>query len=307
VEVGAVAVFDEGPNLSALNSLERGDSVRVKSVLDSESPDQWFEILEVRRRSLVVLASNSERSIPKSSIVAIRKFEEQSSLVATEPAPLSNLAQEIAALWVEADQAVEVAQRAEKSALESAKACGEKLAIAKSQCPHGQWESWREDNIIHPATGKAIPSSTASLYQRVAERWDELGECWSLREASIALRKPRAISATVADSSEPVNKFVATPIVAAAPEETREELEPPAEEKPRDKRLEFYSPEETQAAMVPQPEIMPTVKKFKAVKYRDTITGQLLESRLVAVLVAINGGSEPTLIKIRSEDVLEVL
>lgn len=104
---------------------------------------------------------------------------------------LSTIAAEISQLFGECEEAIEVASQAESAALQSAKLCGEKLLAAKKLVKHGQWEKWRA-NIRHPKTGKPMPSSTATLYQRVFERWEELQAASSLREAATLLKSDRA-------------------------------------------------------------------------------------------------------------------
>lgn len=117
------------------------------------------------------------------------------SLQTIEPAKkateLEILAAEICQLWGEAEQAVEVAARAELSGLETARLCGEKLQEAKAKCRHGEWEKFRDTHIRHPSNNKPIPQATAALYQRVALRWPELVAqgVKSLREADRALRR----------------------------------------------------------------------------------------------------------------------
>ena len=82
---------------------------------------------------------------------------------------LTTLANDIRTAHTDCEQALTIARSAESSALEHAKRCGELLLAAKAANGHGGWEAWRNEN-----TG--IPSSTASLYQRIAERWNEVKE-----------------------------------------------------------------------------------------------------------------------------------
>ncbi len=82
---------------------------------------------------------------------------------------LITLASDIKAAHGDCEQALTIAQSAESSALEHGRRCGELLLAAKAANGHGGWEKWRNEN-----TG--IASSTASLYQRVYEHWDEIQE-----------------------------------------------------------------------------------------------------------------------------------
>jgi hypothetical protein len=117
-------------------------------------------------------------------------------IASVEPSPLETLSSQITQYWAESDSAQEVAQQALYSALDSARLCGEALLEAKKQVGHGKWEEFRE-NLKHPRTGKPMPSSTATLYQRVAEHWQELQEAKveTLREAGQLLKKPRQVAA----------------------------------------------------------------------------------------------------------------
>lgn len=311
-DVIAIQKFEEWSNASAtFEDLRPGDLIQTKIALNSKAPDEWHKVVEIVGKFAAVMVNGRESRIPESNIAAIRKgsdaTDEPGELATATPNQLDSLAQEICSLWAEVEQAVDVVARAEQSALETAKLCGEKLIAAKAACPRGQWEQWRETHVVHPTTGKALPSSTATLYQRVAESWDDLTqqECRGLKQAAELLKKPR-LSATVAESPE---------------------LAPVAESrsvKSTDKRMDFYTPEETPlptpeprqaeqpkqsepaAIATPQPPFVGG-RRFKTVKYQDTITGQVLESRLVCVVVAINGGSEATKITVRAEDVLEVI
>jgi hypothetical protein len=128
-------------------------------------------------------------------IDAVRRLlvipQKSEAAIAVQPttAPLDTLAGEINRLHRECEDALTVARSAENSALQHAKSCGQKLLEAKAACGHGNWEKWRSENL-------QVPSSTAALYQRVADRWGELGESTpvadlTLREAAALLKKPR--------------------------------------------------------------------------------------------------------------------
>jgi hypothetical protein len=113
---------------------------------------------------------------------------------------LDTLITEINTLYGQLERAEQVAVSAARSALEFAKEMGGKLLEAKKVAGHGNWEKVREQ-ILSPRTGRAIPSSTATLYQRIFERWEELetNAVATIREASEALKKPRLKSANVAE------------------------------------------------------------------------------------------------------------
>lgn len=102
----------------------------------------------------------------------------------------SSLVAEIRAAHANCEQALTVARSAESSALEHAKRCGELLLKAKKANGRGGWEAWRTEN-----TG--IPSSTASLYQRVYQHWGNLREAGidGLRAADRYFREAKKISA----------------------------------------------------------------------------------------------------------------
>lgn len=123
------------------------------------------------------------------------------------PSALDTLATEINALYGQLEEAEEVATSAAKSALIFAREMGEKLLQAKKQVGHGKWEEWR-NQLISPRSGKAMPSSTAALYQRIASRWQEVEQAETLREAAGLLKSDRQLpskskSATVAETSPP--------------------------------------------------------------------------------------------------------
>jgi hypothetical protein len=79
--------------------------------------------------------------------------------------------------------------KADGEALKHAIECGKFLNLAKenvlSTKPKGKWTKWREENIPE------ISQQTASLYMRLAENEEAVAECTSIREADVALRKPR--------------------------------------------------------------------------------------------------------------------
>jgi hypothetical protein len=139
---------------------------------------------------------------------------------------LETLASEINRLHQDCENAINVARSAENSALQHAKLCGEKLLEAKRVCGHGHWENWRSANL-------QIPSSSATLYQRVAERWGEIESATgaadlTLREAVALLKKPRqpalkpSESAAAAVATQPALESQATadpaPPVTPAPQ-----------------------------------------------------------------------------------------
>lgn len=116
--------------------------------------------------------------------------------------PLDEVAAKITELWADSENAEEVANQAAYSALDSARLCGEELLKAKQIAGHGNWEKFRA-TLLHPKTGKPMPSSTATLYQRIAERWGEIeaSEVRSLRSARELLKSDRQISAAKPESA----------------------------------------------------------------------------------------------------------
>jgi phage anti-repressor protein len=85
----------------------------------------------------------------------------------------------------------EVAVTEPTPALQIAKDMGDRLLQLKAEVGHGNWEAFREANIRSPHTGQPMPSSTASLYQRIAKNWDTLQHLntQSVREAVLSLRR----------------------------------------------------------------------------------------------------------------------
>jgi hypothetical protein len=164
---------------------EKGDRPKFwdHNAAPSKKPTlEGQELIDAVRRLLAIPQKKSaERSVRQSKTA---------TEIAVQPAiKLGYLAGEINRLHRECEDALNVARSAENSALQHAKLCGEKLLEAKQACGHGNWETWRAANL-------QIPSSTAALYQRVAERWAELESATSaadltLREAEQRLRKPR--------------------------------------------------------------------------------------------------------------------
>lgn len=116
-----------------------------------------------------------------------------------EVSRLDELAGEIKGLHQECEGAIEVAQKAEKSALLSAIECGARLLEAKAECKSAglKWETWRDENI-------GIPSSTATLYQRIYSKREQLEELeiTTIRQAREALKSERKMSE--AKSATPV-------------------------------------------------------------------------------------------------------
>lgn len=152
----------------------------------------------------------------------------QPSDLTTQPqtTPLATLIAEISALYGQIEEAEEVATSAARSALQFAREMGDRLLQAKAAAGHGNWEAIRQQ-IKSPRTGKELPSSTATLYQRVAQRWQELeqGQVTTLEEATKRLKSDRQIkSAGPADLPEAAtlesgnnSNLPITPEDAAAP------------------------------------------------------------------------------------------
>ncbi|MBE9178650.1 hypothetical protein IQ268_08765 [Oculatella sp. LEGE 06141] len=113
---------------------------------------------------------------------------------------LDALATEINALYGQLEEAEEVASSAARSALTFAREMGQKLLEAKKQCGHGNWEEWRKQ-LVSSRSGKPLPSSTASLYQRIAKRWEEVEQAETLRDAAALLKSDRQLSSSVNKST----------------------------------------------------------------------------------------------------------
>jgi hypothetical protein len=75
----------------------------------------------------------------------------------------------------------ELALSAAASALEHARRCGQLLAQAKEQLPHGAWAGWLADNF--PASERM-----AQNYMRIAARWDELAAANPQRVSDLTIR-----------------------------------------------------------------------------------------------------------------------
>jgi len=159
------------------------------------------------------------------SLLPLEQLTEDVRFAKNPAAEESSAAIRIIQLWTEAENAEEVAKRAMRSALESARLCGELLLEEKAKIKHGGWEKFRE-TLIHPTTGKSMPSSTATLYQRIAERWSEIeqsevrtlrGAARSLRAARKLLKSDRQIKAPqpVADLPEKSAALKTTPNTTA--------------------------------------------------------------------------------------------
>lgn len=125
--------------------------------------------------------------------------DEDVAIAPAPSSPLDTLAEEISELYGQLEEAEEVALSAAKSALTFAREMGEKLLQAKQECGHGNWENWRKQ-LVSPRSGKTMPSSTATLYQRIAKRWEEVEQAQTLREAAALLKGDRK-STTVAESA----------------------------------------------------------------------------------------------------------
>jgi hypothetical protein len=82
---------------------------------------------------------------------------------------LSSLAKQINQLIADCQEALETAQRAENSALTSAKEAGLLLMKAKAQVKHGEWLPWLEANC-------SVTPRHAQNYMQIAERWEEIEE-----------------------------------------------------------------------------------------------------------------------------------
>lgn len=123
----------------------------------------------------------------------------------TSGSTLDSLITNINTLYGQLEEAEQVAVSAAHSALEFAKEMGDKLSQAKTLAGHGNWEQVREQ-IVSPRTQRPIPSSTAALYMRIADRWNELeaNAIPTIREAAEALKKPRNLQPVADLPSEPI-------------------------------------------------------------------------------------------------------
>lgn len=137
----------------------------------------------------------------------IKRFRMHQARPAKKPAPpvvaewadeKSELIATASKLWGEIDKALEVVSQAEYSALDSARLLGQTLMDLKAKTLHGYWEQTREE-ITHPTTGKPLPSSTATLYQRIAFNWESLSQAGVTSVRAAAEHLKRIKSATVAE------------------------------------------------------------------------------------------------------------
>lgn len=128
-------------------------------------------------------------------------------MLTSAPTILDSLITEINSLYGQLEEAEEVAESATLSAFEFALEIGCKLLQAKAESGHGRWEETRA-RISSPRSSKSLSSSTATLYQRIAEHGPSLkqaGVC-TIRAAAEFLKSDRTVeqskSATVADLPE---------------------------------------------------------------------------------------------------------
>jgi KilA-N domain len=104
------------------------------------------------------------------------QLAEEIAVLGLEPITL-DLAFNIDTLVAETNQLYgefEVAVSNPTPALQIAKDIGDRLLQLKEQIGHGNWEAFRQERIKSPHTGQPMPSSTASLYQRIAKNWETL-------------------------------------------------------------------------------------------------------------------------------------
>lgn len=183
--------------------------------------------LEQSEISLKLIGSQSTAIASDNKRSAIIESPAESITTAIAPDPLDELADQIDgllnhqssleilitdinALYGNLEEAEEVRESAEFSAFSFALEIGHKLIKAKAECGHGNWEATRAQ-IKSPRSGKPLPSSTATLYQRMAQRQTELEqqEVRTIRAAADALKSDRQLpaskskSATVAETPPP--------------------------------------------------------------------------------------------------------
>ncbi|MDX2215466.1 MAG: hypothetical protein SFY66_19540 [Oculatellaceae cyanobacterium bins.114] len=117
---------------------------------------------------------------------------------------LDTLITEINTLFGNLEEAEEVAENAAQSAFSFALEIGHKLIKAKAECGHGNWEAARAQ-IKSPRSGNPLPSSTATLYQRMAKRQKELEQArvCTLREAAALLKSDRSLKSATETPTAP--------------------------------------------------------------------------------------------------------
>jgi hypothetical protein len=187
------------------NELQEGDRVQIVEL--GGRAKLWLNataiVSEITVKSSgAVQCRIAIESSPSTKFFWNEKWLRKLSSEIVEINPLDESAAKITELWADSENAEEVANQAAYSALDSARLCGEELLKAKRLAGHGNWEKFRA-TLLHPKTGKPMPSSTATLYQRIAERWAEIeaSEVRSLRSARELLKSDRQISAAKPESA----------------------------------------------------------------------------------------------------------
>lgn len=140
--------------------------------------------------------SSSRLQLTKLSIATLPTKHHQSDRTYLS---LDQLAKRINELHGSCEEAFTIAQSAQNSALEYARQAGLLLLQAKRECGHGNWEKWRLANL-------SLPSSTAALYQRIANNWGVIQEfdITTLKSAASFLRKDRVKALPSSSSSRVV-------------------------------------------------------------------------------------------------------
>lgn len=187
------------------NELQEGDRVQIVEL--GGRAKLWLNATAIVSEITVKSSGTVQcriaiESSPSTKFFWNEKWLRKLSSEIVEINPLDESAARITELWADSENAEEVANQAAYSALDSARLCGEELLRAKQLAGHGNWEKFRA-TLLHPKTGKSMPSSTATLYQRIAERWGEIeaSEVRSLRSARELLKSDRQISAAKPESA----------------------------------------------------------------------------------------------------------
>jgi phage regulator Rha-like protein len=172
---------------------ERGRSERVAYL----NEDQATFVMTLSRNTdrvvqckiaLVKAFSEAKRQLGNKSFITNPQLPPNTP-IASLPADLSDLVRETNRLYGE----FETLFIEPTPALEIGKEIGDRLLQLKEQVGHGGWEEFREQNIRSPHTGLPMPSSTATMYQRIAKNWDVLQQvnAQSIRDAIYVLRRDR--------------------------------------------------------------------------------------------------------------------
>ena len=142
-------------------------------------------------------------SIPSMERPAIARNPVKGEPADLFPAPLP--VESLATLATQINQAHADAERTARTAIEHARAAGDKLLLAKAQVEHGQWLPWLAANC------PAVAARTASAYMRISRNWGSL-ETKSADSADLsidaALKLLNAPEPAPVDESDPLETWL---------------------------------------------------------------------------------------------------